>query len=113
VLSVGRLSPGLSVDLMRTQKWRVDGFGETASTRVEISTFGSPGYNCCGPINGSPVIVPPTWNKTQNAPSIATVWREAANQLSDAENIFVSGYSLPQTDEFFKHSSHWVLWETT
>jgi hypothetical protein len=35
--------------------------------------------------------------------SIAAVWKEAANQLSDAESIFVCGYSLPETDTFFKH----------
>jgi hypothetical protein len=55
------------------------------------------------PSKSPPTIVPPTWNKTEYAPSIAAVWREAAKQLSDAENIFVCGYSLPETDTFFKH----------
>jgi hypothetical protein len=49
------------------------------------------------------VIVPPSWNKTEYADSVGHIWQEAARQLSDAENIFVCGYSLPETDVFFKH----------
>jgi len=30
------------------------------------------------------------------------VWRAAADSLANAENIFVSGYSLPDTDAFFR-----------
>lgn len=48
-----------------------------------------------------PVIVPPTWNKTDYHSSIANVWKTAAKELHDAEHIFVLGYSLPTTDQFF------------
>jgi len=34
---------------------------------------------------------------------ISKVWKEAANELGDAENIFIIGYSLPETDAFFRY----------
>lgn len=50
-----------------------------------------------------PVIVPPTWNKASHSSQISMVWARAATELSEAENIFVIGYSLPETDLFFRH----------
>jgi hypothetical protein len=50
-----------------------------------------------------PFLVPPTWNKTGYYKEIAGVWRKAAQVLSDADNIFVSGYSLPRSDAFFRY----------
>jgi hypothetical protein len=50
-----------------------------------------------------PLIVPPTWDKTQHQNEIASVWRKAGEELSDAESIFVCGYSLPSTDQFFRY----------
>lgn len=50
-----------------------------------------------------PFIVPPTWDKTQYHRQISRVWRRAAQELKSAENIFVSGYSLPSSDAFFKY----------
>jgi len=50
-----------------------------------------------------PVIIPPTWNKTNHYVPIASVWRRAANELASAEYIFVSGYSLTGTDTYFKY----------
>jgi hypothetical protein len=52
---------------------------------------------------GDPLIVPPTWNKAQYHGSVARVWRRAAAELSEAENIIVIGYSLPNSDEFFRY----------
>lgn len=46
--------------------------------------------------------MPPTWNKGQHHAQLANVWRSAAQHLSEVENIFIIGYSLPQTDEFFR-----------
>jgi len=54
-------------------------------------------------ITGEPVIVPPTWNKSHYHSELTNVWEEAANKLEEAENIFVMGFSLPETDIFFKH----------
>jgi NAD-dependent SIR2 family protein deacetylase len=50
-----------------------------------------------------PVIVPPTWGKTSQHQNLSKVWRRAARELSEAENIFVIGYSMPPSDAFFKY----------
>lgn len=50
-----------------------------------------------------PFLVPPTWNKTQHYGDIAKIWQKAAEVLSKAENIFVTGYSLPPSDAFFRY----------
>jgi hypothetical protein len=49
-----------------------------------------------------PVIVPPTWSKPGYYQTISPVWRNAAWHLSQAENIIIIGYSLPETDQFFR-----------
>ena len=53
-------------------------------------------------LKASPFIVPPTWNKTDHHHAIKPVWERAAAELKEAKNIFVIGYSLPETDGFFK-----------
>jgi hypothetical protein len=50
-----------------------------------------------------PVIIPPTWNKTASQGNLANVWRQAAQELSDAQEIYVSGYSLIGTDTYFRY----------
>ncbi|MBN1126872.1 MAG: hypothetical protein JXA82_17860 [Sedimentisphaerales bacterium] len=54
-------------------------------------------------VESLPVLVPPTWNKTDYQQSITSVWQQAAKELGEAESIFVIGYSLPETDGFFRH----------
>lgn len=51
----------------------------------------------------TPVLVPPTWNKTEYHGDLANVWSQAAQELAEAVNIFVIGYSLPETDSFFRY----------
>lgn len=53
-------------------------------------------------VNDEPFIVPPTWNKADHYSSINSVWARAAYDLSEAEYIFIIGYSLPETDVFFR-----------
>lgn len=53
--------------------------------------------------NAAPLIVPPTWNKSRHQESISSVWREAGRALSGAESIYVCGFSMPPTDQFFKY----------
>ncbi|MEP2446460.1 hypothetical protein A8B79_14200 [Balneola sp. EhC07] len=48
-------------------------------------------------------LVPPTFNKTFNNKEIREVWRKASKALSEAENLFIIGFSLPETDLFFKY----------
>jgi len=68
------------------------------------SNLSSVGLEHCGQtINSEPVIVPPTWNKAEYNKGLQSVWRRAAVELANAENIFVSGYSLPESDYFFRY----------
>lgn len=58
----------------------------------------------CGQASApEPLIIPPTWNKTQHYAEIKNVWSVAARQLAEAEQIVVIGYSLPDTDQFFRY----------
>jgi hypothetical protein len=50
-----------------------------------------------------PVMVPPSWNKTQYHLQISNIWKIAAQELGKAESIFVIGYSLPESDIFFRY----------
>jgi len=63
-------------------------------------------YNVCNCANAArkykPVIVPPTWNKTSSHQKVRNVWKHAAEALGEAEYIYVIGYSLPETDVFFR-----------
>ena len=59
--------------------------------------------HCGGSVEESPYFVPPTWNKASYQENLTNVWANAANQLSDVEAIFVIGYSLPDSDYFFKN----------
>ena len=52
--------------------------------------------------NTGPVIIPPSWNKSDYHKELTHVWSKAADALSKAENIFIIGYSLPETDSFFR-----------
>lgn len=57
---------------------------------------------CGATLNELPLIVPPTWNKTANY-NIENVWSQAVEEMSDAKNIFVVGYSMPKADLFFQY----------
>ena len=59
--------------------------------------------HCEKPLNSTPVIVPPTWNKTEYHSKLSNVWKRATAELATAENILVIGYSLPETDLFFRY----------
>ena len=48
-------------------------------------------------------IVPPTWNKNLAKESIISSWRLAHKLLSDANQIRIIGYSLPETDSYIKY----------
>lgn len=54
-------------------------------------------------VENEPVIVPPSWNKADYHSALSDVWAEAAKHLSEAEQLFILGYSLPETDSFFRH----------
>lgn len=50
-----------------------------------------------------PVIVPPTWDKGKAHAALTRVWQVAAKRLREADHIVVIGYSLPETDAFFRN----------
>ena len=50
----------------------------------------------------TPAIVPPSWNKTQYHETFSRVWGRAAAELSEAEEVYIIGYSFPATDPFFR-----------
>lgn len=59
--------------------------------------------HCQTYLKDTPLLVPPTWNKTEYHAHLFNVWGHAAIELSEAENIFIIGYSMPETDLFFKY----------
>jgi len=71
----------------------------TLNVGAQIATYAHCTDHAC---EAAPVIVPPTWNKAEYQ-QVATVWKHAASHLSEAENIIVIGYSLPETDQFFRY----------
>lgn len=50
-----------------------------------------------------PLIVPPTWAKGGQSELLRPVWASALRALKEAGRIFVIGYSMPSTDEFFRY----------
>jgi hypothetical protein len=64
-------------------------------------------FNCVGTQVLSkgkyPFIIPPTWNKYEYHNQLKVIWKKAAQVFSEAEVIFIIGYSFPETDLFFKY----------
>ena len=90
------------------KKFSFDRISLRESPRVNIDVFSKfpmSDLKCCDTNFSTfiPFIVPPTWNKTEHYHAINSVWSHAAQELSDAENIFISGYSLTETDSFFRY----------
>ena len=84
------------------QKHYIDSFSEKGkSIYIPIGTQLHE-YKHCGEnkVKPEPIIIPPTWDKLYHYESLAKVWRQAAIELSEAENIIVIGYSLPEQNIF-------------
>jgi len=65
--------------------------------------FKMPHQQHCGKSVDECLIVPPSWNKSEGRRSIVSVWQQAAKELATACTIIVCGYSLPETDAFFRY----------
>ena len=76
-------------------------FQKVESVSLDVGAKITARVHCAGHAN-DPVIVPPTWNKAEYQ-QIANVWKHAGLHLAEAENIIVIGYSLPETDQFFRY----------
>lgn len=87
--------------------YSVRGFEEQGNTTLPIGTqlaeYFSKHAQPASKVYPAPVIVPPTWNKSDYHQALSDVWKQAADHLAEAESIFVIGYSLPETDSFFRH----------
>lgn len=91
-------------EFFSNNNWDTMGMTPGSSARFNLSEhIAKRLVHCDKPRSSDPVIVPPTWNKTQHHHEISSVWQHAARHLSEAENIFVIGYSLPASDEFFRY----------
>jgi hypothetical protein len=78
-------------------------YAESDHGTMEMSLHMKEFQDCKSGTFTGPYVVPPTWNKGQYHNSLESVWKAAASELSTAENIFVSGYSLPESDQFFRY----------
>ncbi len=61
--------------------------------------------NCptCQKDTVEPFIVPPTWNKAGYGAELTPVWTAAYQEIKEAARLIIIGYSLPDTDSFFKY----------
>lgn len=50
-----------------------------------------------------PMLIPPSWDKSEYRELMTTVWARAVEELKLASRICVIGYSMPETDSFFKY----------
>ncbi|MFQ6028768.1 MAG: hypothetical protein ACE5Q6_14895 [Dehalococcoidia bacterium] len=76
---------------------------ETRNVFFDLGSKLSSRQHCNEPLLSTPVIIPPTWDKSAYQSQIAHVWQQASKELQRAENIFIIGYSLPETDMFFRY----------
>jgi len=85
-------------------KYSYNGFEERGTCHIPIGSQLQKYYSQHTDVNVNPepVIVPPTWNKADYHHLLSTIWGLAAKELEGAEYIFIIGYSLPETDAFFR-----------
>jgi hypothetical protein len=89
------------------QKYNARSFEEHGEIRLPIgshlveyfSRYATPTVE----VDPESVIVPPSWNKADYHQALSNIWASAASHLAEAESIFIIGYSLPETDSFFRH----------
>lgn len=49
------------------------------------------------------MLVPPSWGKTEYQNLLQPIWRQAVLELQKATRICIIGYSLPESDAYFKY----------
>lgn len=92
------------VDVLHTLKRMQDTGQSEPHYRLAGLLKGPHKYPCCGrEVSSEPFLVPPTYNKGYRYAEIAPVWRAAARELADARNVYVCGFSLRDTDPFFRY----------
>lgn len=68
--------------------------------RFLAETIGMSGLGDVAPDRFSPVIVPPMLGKSSDLDVVTHQWKVAINELSTAREVWVVGYSFPETDAF-------------
>lgn len=86
------------------QKYSIHGFKEAGNVSIPIGTQLKEYFSqyTTTEVKAEPVIVPPAWNKAEYHQILSRVWGRAAKELGEAEYIFIIGYSLTETDAFFR-----------
>jgi hypothetical protein len=72
------------------------------SMRFFASRVGRACKLCKASLTGEPFLVPPSWGKNEHRETIQPVWRRAAEELREAEHVFVLGFSFAASDGFFE-----------
>jgi len=57
----------------------------------------------CGKANLRLLLVPPSWDKSEYQDIMKPVWARAVKELQTATRICIIGYSMPESDSFFKY----------
>jgi hypothetical protein len=85
------------------QVYSFNGFDDYSKCTLPISTHQVEYWSKKNvEIESVPVIVPPSWNKSEYQSQITNIWEKAAIALENADCIYIIGYSMPETDAFFK-----------
>jgi hypothetical protein len=106
----GSLNWGRCSECKRLVAWSLDQYfrnrmwpDRNGVVRLVMSAKTGEFQHCRNATFDAPFVVPPTWNKSQYHAELELVWQAAARELAGAENIVVCGYSLPESDEFFRY----------
>ena len=77
--------------------------GGSESVTVPFSQMALQQHHKGTGVDGELAIVPPVWSKLEHYGAMRRIWSPAAEALRRADRIVVCGYSLPATDQFFRH----------
>jgi hypothetical protein len=57
----------------------------------------------CHETRYQPLLVPPSWDKSEYRDIMQPIWENAVKEIKSATRIIVIGYSMPEADAFFKY----------
>ncbi len=57
----------------------------------------------CNHSEFQPMLIPPSWDKSEYRDIMKPVWSRAVEELKLASRICIIGYSMPEADSFFKY----------
>ena len=97
-----KIIPWNLMDYFHNRSWHPFHSNEESAI-IDIGSNLKNHQHCNVNLLDEPVLVPPTWNKSEHHATLSSVWSRAAKELAEAENIFVIGYSLPDSDAFFRY----------